>query len=524
MGRPGKGTTPVASRSAPTKAPARAEPGRSAPQRAARHVPRPPWGAPHSPASPASPRLEPAGGPNRTGLSDRLKAGVEALSGLAMDDVRVHRNSGEPVKLGALAYTQGRDIHLGPGQEQHLPHEAWHVVQQKQGRVRATAQLKAGTAINDDAGLEAEADAMGALSLADPQPAAPHQPLDDAPPPSGVPAQLKLVRFKPEGPGTGPDQPLEDLAQALNTSTENAFAYVTNQIANMGMGVPVDMTTAFPHSSARRHVHLCDTLRGYNPALKSAVAGYMIEDIVSAEFRNAPGVETQYIMQNGRPDFYMSFANPNPPYTNRRGVVDITSSGEEGHIWGKGITKAGFDYIAECTYPSIQFPSVGMQFALSPASQESARTIILKKALEDAGTALNQLKDRVDLECGNPYSNGRREAGILKSYLSHLRTMTLDTAQIAAADAQVAGLNAIIVNRIAPLGSGIAAIATKYDLPVNSTPTDWEAVRQALLAPAAAAAAPAAEGAAPEPTYLNLTNFLLGAAAVAVLAAVYAMM
>jgi len=48
----------------------------------------------------------------------------------------------EPAKLGALAYARGSDIHLGPGQEQHLAHEAWHVVQQKQGRVAATAQLK----------------------------------------------------------------------------------------------------------------------------------------------------------------------------------------------------------------------------------------------------------------------------------------------------------------------------------------------------------------------------------------------
>jgi hypothetical protein len=25
------------------------------------------------------------------------------------------------------------DIHIGPGQEKHLAHEAWHTVQQKQG-------------------------------------------------------------------------------------------------------------------------------------------------------------------------------------------------------------------------------------------------------------------------------------------------------------------------------------------------------------------------------------------------------
>jgi hypothetical protein len=98
---------------------------------------------------------------DRAGLPPRLKAGVEGLSGIAMDDVRVHRNSAAPARLGALAYTQGSDIHLGPGQDRHLPHEAWHVVQQKQGRVQATAQLQDGVRLNDDRRLESEADAMG---------------------------------------------------------------------------------------------------------------------------------------------------------------------------------------------------------------------------------------------------------------------------------------------------------------------------------------------------------------------------
>lgn len=101
-----------------------------------------------------------AAAPNRTGLPEGLKHGIEALSGLSFDDVRVHRNSTRPAQLQALAHTQGSDIHLAPGQERHLPHEAWHVVQQKQGRVRPTMRL-GGTAINDDAGLEREADAMG---------------------------------------------------------------------------------------------------------------------------------------------------------------------------------------------------------------------------------------------------------------------------------------------------------------------------------------------------------------------------
>ena len=100
---------------------------------------------------------------NRTGLPDALKNGIESLSGLAMDDVHVHYNSSRPAQLQALAYTQGTDIHVGPGQERHLPHEAWHVVQQKQGRVQPTTQV-ADKAVNDSPLLEREADAMGKAS------------------------------------------------------------------------------------------------------------------------------------------------------------------------------------------------------------------------------------------------------------------------------------------------------------------------------------------------------------------------
>jgi hypothetical protein len=101
---------------------------------------------------------------NDTGLPDNLKSGIESLSGYSMDNVRVHYNSAQPAQLNALAYAQGTDIHVAPGQEQHLPHEAWHLVQQAEGRVQPTMQAK-GTAINDDPGLEQEADVMGAKAL-----------------------------------------------------------------------------------------------------------------------------------------------------------------------------------------------------------------------------------------------------------------------------------------------------------------------------------------------------------------------
>lgn len=98
--------------------------------------------------------------PNNTGMPDNLKAGIESLSGFSMDDVRVHYNSNKPATVQALAYTQGTDIHVAPGQEKCLPHEAWHVAQQMAGRVSPTTNIN-GMPVNDNAALEREADVMG---------------------------------------------------------------------------------------------------------------------------------------------------------------------------------------------------------------------------------------------------------------------------------------------------------------------------------------------------------------------------
>ena len=101
---------------------------------------------------------------NDTGLPNNLKAGIEGLSGTSLDGVKVHYNSAKPAKLQAHAYAQGKNIHVASGQEKHLPHEAWHVVQQAQGRVRPTMS-KGGAQINDDQSLETEADVQGAKAM-----------------------------------------------------------------------------------------------------------------------------------------------------------------------------------------------------------------------------------------------------------------------------------------------------------------------------------------------------------------------
>lgn len=105
---------------------------------------------------------KPPAPPNRTGLPDALKAGVEALTGVSMDNVQVHYNAPKPAQLQAHAFAQGSDIHVAPGQDGHAPHEAWQVAQQAQGRVQPTVQISDG-----------QPAAMGTKAL------------DDASPPTG---------------------------------------------------------------------------------------------------------------------------------------------------------------------------------------------------------------------------------------------------------------------------------------------------------------------------------------------------
>lgn len=137
------------------------------------------------------------------GLPPAVQRGVEALSGMSMDHVRVHYNSPKPAQLNAHAYAQGSDIHVAPGQAHHVPHEAWHVVQQAKGRVRPTVQMAQGVAVNDDRHLEREADVMGARAMQLGSTGAPAQ-LTAIAPPGGavvqraVPTSLGLPKPVPE--------------------------------------------------------------------------------------------------------------------------------------------------------------------------------------------------------------------------------------------------------------------------------------------------------------------------------------
>jgi hypothetical protein len=158
---------------------------------------------------------------NRTGMPDQLKARIEALSGLTMDDVQVHLNSAKPAQLRALAYARGTNIYVGPGQERYLPHEAWHVVQQKQGRVPVTGSIH-GQPLNDQRGLEREADLWGHRAAQLHSPVAPvHTPGRNA----SLPARAPIQRT--------PEAALSMLGDAQNQDIASLIGEIRRILANI---------------------------------------------------------------------------------------------------------------------------------------------------------------------------------------------------------------------------------------------------------------------------------------------------
>lgn len=93
----------------------------------------------------------------RGNVPETLRRQAEQKSGISLQDVVVHYNSPEPSRFQAFGYALGEDIYLAPGREKALSHELWHVVQQKQGRVRPAQKLE-GENLNTDSRLEQEAD------------------------------------------------------------------------------------------------------------------------------------------------------------------------------------------------------------------------------------------------------------------------------------------------------------------------------------------------------------------------------
>lgn len=173
---------------------------------------------------------------NRTGLPDGLKSGIEALSGVSLDQVKVHYNSAEPATLRAHAYAQGSEIHLARGQERHLPHEAWHLVQQAQGRVAPSQQWR-GMPVNNDPLLEREADRMGEAALRVP------------PTPSRLGGRPTVQRGVVQ---RTPDEALENLDEEERSEAVEALALALANARNLIRNYPLIRSNTQTYEAIRR--------------------------------------------------------------------------------------------------------------------------------------------------------------------------------------------------------------------------------------------------------------------------------
>ncbi len=107
-------------------------------------------------------------------LPEELQAKMENSFGQDFSGVHIHTDSPSAENINAKAYTQGKDVHFAPGEynpsskegQELIGHELTHVVQQGQGKVGPGELHGKGMEINQDSGLEKEADEMGALAAA----------------------------------------------------------------------------------------------------------------------------------------------------------------------------------------------------------------------------------------------------------------------------------------------------------------------------------------------------------------------
>ncbi|MGB1206698.1 MAG: DUF4157 domain-containing protein [Chitinophagales bacterium] len=110
-------------------------------------------------------------GSNGQSLPDGIKNKMENSFQTDFSDVNIHENSDSAQKLGALAYTQGNNIHFAPKQfntgsksgQELIGHELTHVVQQRQETATANIQQK-NAYVNESSALEKEADTMGKIA------------------------------------------------------------------------------------------------------------------------------------------------------------------------------------------------------------------------------------------------------------------------------------------------------------------------------------------------------------------------
>jgi hypothetical protein len=153
-------------------------------------------------------------------------------------------------------------------------------------------------------------------------------------------------------------------ANEIEDLTTNAYNNTWNRlVASTQLVAPVPLAIEnFPGVTPGHFGHFLNTLDGNNNTQKAMATGYVIEDQVTFGGELPDAAAAQVGVGNAIPDFVIT-------HKGTRGIVDITSSGQQGHVLNKKFNPGGFAYIGEATYPSINF---GALAGVAPAMAGNA--------------------------------------------------------------------------------------------------------------------------------------------------------
>lgn len=271
-----------------------------------------------------------SGSGSGTTLDGPLKHGVERLSGVSMDGVTVQRNSSEPAKYQAHGIARDNEIHTAPGQDRHVPHEAWHIAQQRQGRVSATTQMKGGQGVNSDASLEAEADKMGALAAQGGHGGAVSVGSSRGAVSAGAPVQLYKKEFDSASIGT--EQELTGVNIELDKNAVQRVATVTTDDDTL-LDVTKDMITG---SSGDRRSHTIEIVG--HPVEINNDAGHLarrtafqdVVDLIETAAANEGTLTTQGLSDGAT--LTVSNSDHTIHSSGREGVGRVSGSGNQATV------------------------------------------------------------------------------------------------------------------------------------------------------------------------------------------------
>jgi len=174
--------------------------------------------------------------------------------------------------------------------------------------------------------------------------------------PPGTTVQRTMKRWKPKEGEPVPDEyaGVDAKAKQVDQAVDASYAVVAQQLKDKQLD-------RLPGVSNKRHVYWLAAVADANVPnnRKAAATGYIIEDNATSGFADDPMVDLQVTgeLRNSRPDVVIRDVTK-PGLFKPTGYLDITSSGDAGHIFNKEGNWGTRPYVAESLYPSFDFSNL----------------------------------------------------------------------------------------------------------------------------------------------------------------------